>query len=74
VAQVGLNISPIQSRTTKPRPIFQESYFPAYSRDGSMTDEALQAAIADATTCAKKMKKVIPLRQIADRASRPGRR
>jgi len=39
-----------------------------------MTDEALQAAIADATTCAKKMKKVIPLRQIADRASRPGRR
>ena len=43
-----------------------ESYFPAYSRDGAMTDEALQAAIDEAATRAKVDKK-IPLSQVANR-------
>jgi NitT/TauT family transport system substrate-binding protein len=44
-----------------------ESYFPAYSRDGTMTDEALQAAIDEAATRAKLDKK-IPLSQVANRS------
>lgn len=44
-----------------------ESYFPAYSRDGAMSNEALQAALDDALTRAK-MDKKIPLVQIADRS------
>jgi NitT/TauT family transport system substrate-binding protein len=44
-----------------------ESYFPAYSHDGSMSSEALQAALDDAVTRAKLDKK-IPLSQIADRS------
>ena len=44
-----------------------ESYFPAYSRDGTMTDEALQAAIDEALTRAKVDKKV-PISQVANRA------
>ncbi|HEY7163631.1 MAG TPA: ABC transporter substrate-binding protein [Candidatus Binatia bacterium] len=44
-----------------------ESYFPAYSHDGSMTNDALQAALDDAVTRAKIDKK-IPLSQIADRS------
>jgi len=43
-----------------------ESYFPAYSRDGTMTDEALQAAIDEALTRAKVDKKV-PISQVANR-------
>jgi NitT/TauT family transport system substrate-binding protein len=43
-----------------------ESYFPAYSHDGSMSNEALQAAIDEALTRAKLDKK-IPLSQVADR-------
>jgi NitT/TauT family transport system substrate-binding protein len=43
-----------------------ESYFPAYSRDGTMTDEALQAAIDEALTRAKIDKKV-PVSQVATR-------
>jgi ABC-type nitrate/sulfonate/bicarbonate transport system substrate-binding protein len=43
-----------------------ESYLPAYSLDGAMTDEALTAAIQEALTRAK-MEKKIPLSQIADR-------
>jgi sulfonate transport system substrate-binding protein len=43
-----------------------ESYFPAYSRDGTMTDEALQAAIDEALTRAKVDKK-IPVSQVANR-------
>lgn len=43
-----------------------ESYFPAYSRDGTMTNEALQAAVDEALTRAKLDKK-IPLSQVADR-------
>lgn len=43
-----------------------ESYFPAYSVDGTMTDEALQAAVDDALARAKIEKKV-PLSQVADR-------
>jgi NitT/TauT family transport system substrate-binding protein len=44
-----------------------ESYFPAYSHDGAMSNEALQAALDDALTRAK-MDKKIPLTQIADRS------
>ena len=44
-----------------------EAYFPAYSRDGTMTDEALQAAVDDALIRAKLDKK-IPLSQVADRS------
>ena len=44
-----------------------ESYFPAYSRDGTMTDEALQAAIDEALTRAKLDKK-IPHSQVANRS------
>lgn len=44
-----------------------ESYFPAYSRDGTMTDEALQAAIDEALTRAKIDKK-IPQSQVANRS------
>ena len=44
-----------------------ESYFPAYSRDGTMTDEALQAAIDEALTRAKLDKK-IPQSQVANRS------
>ena len=43
-----------------------ESYFPAYSRDGAMTNETLQAAVDDALIRAKLEKKV-PLSQVADR-------
>jgi hypothetical protein len=43
-----------------------ESYFPAYSRDGTMTEEALQAAIDEAVTRAKVDKK-IPISQVANR-------
>ena len=43
-----------------------ESYFPAYSRDGTMTDEALQAAVDEALTRAKVDKKV-PISQVANR-------
>jgi NitT/TauT family transport system substrate-binding protein len=43
-----------------------ESYFPAYSVDGTMTNEALQAAIDEALTRAKMTKK-IPLSEVADR-------
>ena len=43
-----------------------ESYFPAYSHDGTMSNEALQAALDDALIRAK-MDKKIPLAQIADR-------
>ena len=43
-----------------------ESYFPAYSHDGTMSNEALQAALDDALTRAK-MDKKIPISQIADR-------
>lgn len=44
-----------------------EAYFPAYSRDGTMTDETLQAAVDDALIRAKLDKK-IPLSQVADRS------
>jgi hypothetical protein len=44
-----------------------EAYFPAYSRDGSMTDETLQAAVDDAVVRAK-LEKKIPLSQVADRS------
>jgi len=43
-----------------------ESYFPAYSPDGTMTNEALQAAIEEALTRAK-MEKHVAISQIADR-------
>jgi ABC-type nitrate/sulfonate/bicarbonate transport system substrate-binding protein len=43
-----------------------EGYFPAYSHDGTMTNEALQAAIDEALTRAK-MDKKIPITQVADR-------
>ncbi len=43
-----------------------ESYFPAYSPDGTITNEALQSAIDDAVARAK-MEKKIPLSQVADR-------
>ena len=44
-----------------------ESYFPAYSVDGTMTNEALQAAVDDALARAKIEKKV-PLSMVADRS------
>jgi NitT/TauT family transport system substrate-binding protein len=44
-----------------------ESYFPAYSPNGAMTDAALTAALDDAVTRAK-IEKKIPLTQIADRS------
>ena len=44
-----------------------EAYFPAYSRDGAMTDETLQAAVDDALIRAKLDKK-IPLSQVANRS------
>jgi len=43
-----------------------ETYFPAYSRDGTMTDEALRAAMEEAMTRAK-LDKPIPISQVADR-------
>ena len=43
-----------------------ETYFPAYSRDGTMTDEALQAALEEAMARAK-LEKPIPISQVADR-------
>ena len=43
-----------------------DTYFPAYSANGNMTDEALQAAIEEAMTRAK-MEKKFALAQIADR-------
>jgi ABC-type nitrate/sulfonate/bicarbonate transport system substrate-binding protein len=43
-----------------------ESYFPAYSPNGNMTDAALAAALEDAVTRAK-IERKIPLTQIADR-------
>jgi len=43
-----------------------ESYFPAYSHDGTMSNEALQAALDDALARAK-MDKKVSLAQIADR-------
>src|SRR6266404_4960795 len=44
-----------------------ESYCPAYSREGSITNEALQAAIDDAMMRAK-IEKAVTLTQVADRA------
>jgi NitT/TauT family transport system substrate-binding protein len=44
-----------------------ETYFPAYSQDGTMTNDGLEAAIEEALTRAKLDKK-IPLSQIADRS------
>ena len=44
-----------------------EAYFPAYSRDGTMTDETLQAAVDDALIRAKLDKKIL-LSQVADRS------
>ncbi|MSP41437.1 MAG: ABC transporter substrate-binding protein, partial [Deltaproteobacteria bacterium] len=44
-----------------------EGYFPAYSQDGTMTNDALQAALDEALTRAKLDKK-FPLTQIADRS------
>jgi NitT/TauT family transport system substrate-binding protein len=44
-----------------------EGYFPAYSQDGTMTNEALQAALDEALTRAKLDKK-FPVSQIADRS------
>jgi len=44
-----------------------EAYFPAYSRDGAMTDETVQAAVDDALIRAK-LEKKIPLSQVADRS------
>ena len=43
-----------------------ESFFPAYSSDGAMTDEILRAALEDALRRAK-IEKSIPINQIADR-------
>jgi ABC-type nitrate/sulfonate/bicarbonate transport system substrate-binding protein len=43
-----------------------ESFFPAYSSDGTMTDEILKAALDDALRRAK-IEKSIPITQIADR-------
>jgi ABC-type nitrate/sulfonate/bicarbonate transport system substrate-binding protein len=43
-----------------------ESFFPAYSSDGTMTDELLKAALEDALRRAK-IEKSIPINQIADR-------
>lgn len=43
-----------------------ESYFPAYSHDGSMTNDALQAAVEDARMRAK-IEKAVPVTQVADR-------
>lgn len=43
-----------------------ESYLPAYSHDGTMSNEALQAALGDALARAK-MDKKVSLTQIADR-------
>ena len=43
-----------------------ESFFPAYSSDGTMTDEILKAALEDALRRAK-IEKSIPINQIADR-------
>jgi ABC-type nitrate/sulfonate/bicarbonate transport system substrate-binding protein len=43
-----------------------ESFFPAYSSDGTMTDEILKAALEDALRRAK-IEKSIPISQIADR-------
>jgi NitT/TauT family transport system substrate-binding protein len=43
-----------------------ESFFPAYSSDGTMTDETLKAALEDALRRAK-IEKSIPINQIADR-------
>jgi NitT/TauT family transport system substrate-binding protein len=43
-----------------------ESFFPAYSLDGTMTDEILRAALEDALRRAK-IEKSIPINQIADR-------
>jgi ABC-type nitrate/sulfonate/bicarbonate transport system substrate-binding protein len=44
-----------------------EGYFPAYSQDGTMTNDALQAALDEALTRAK-LEKKFPLTQIADRS------
>jgi ABC-type nitrate/sulfonate/bicarbonate transport system substrate-binding protein len=55
------------SRTDKETAVGMfESYFPAYSVSGTVTDEALRAAMEDALTRAK-MEKKLPLSQIADR-------
>jgi len=55
------------SRSDKPTATGMfESYFPAYSPNGGMSDAALAAALEDAVTRAKIDKK-IPLTQIADR-------
>lgn len=43
-----------------------ESFFPAYSADGTMTDEILKAALEDSLRRAK-IEKPIPINQIADR-------
>lgn len=65
--QESINILATHARTDRETAtaMFQ-SYFPAYSADGTMTDEALQAAINEALTRAKLDKK-IPLSQVANR-------
>ncbi|HEX9445245.1 MAG TPA: ABC transporter substrate-binding protein [Candidatus Binatia bacterium] len=55
------------SRSDRPTALGMfESYFPAYSVNGNMTDEALKAQLDEALTRAK-LEKKIPLTQIADR-------
>jgi len=56
------------SRSDRPTAVGMfESYFPAYSVNGNMSDDALRAALEEALTRAKLDKK-IPLTQIADRS------
>ena len=54
------------SAAVKGLPVMFDSYFPAYSREGSITNEALQAAIDDAMMRAK-IGKAVTLTQVADR-------
>ncbi len=62
----SIDILAAYSRSDKPTAIGMfESYFPAYSPNGAMSDAALAAALDDAVTRAK-MDKKIPLTQIAD--------
>jgi len=63
----SIDIPANYSRSDKPTATGMfESYFPAYSPNGGMSDAALAAALEDAVTRAKIDKK-IPLTQIADR-------
>jgi ABC-type nitrate/sulfonate/bicarbonate transport system substrate-binding protein len=64
----SIDILASYSRSDKPTAIGMfESYFPAYSPNGAMSDAALAAALEDAVTRAKLDKK-IALTQIADRS------